>query len=188
MALQQDPPPGFRYQAGFVTEAEEATLLAELRQLEFSVVAMRGQIARRRTAHFGWVYGYESWRLTPGPPIPEFLTALRARAGALAGVPADALAEVLVTDYPPGAGIGWHRDAPQFGVVVGVSLLGSCRFRFQRGRGPARRTAAALLEPRSAYVLDGEARREWQHSIPPTPAPRYSITLRTLRHAVRAAG
>jgi DNA oxidative demethylase len=177
------PPPGFCLQPDVLSEPEEAALVARVREIEFSAVAMRGQVARRRTAHFGWVYGYESWRLSPGPPIPTFLASLRARAAALAGVEADALAEVLVTDYAPGAGIGWHRDAPQFGVVVGVSLLGACRMRFQRGVGPARRTAAVALSPRSAYVLDGEARWQWQHSIPPTTARRYSVTFRTLRAA-----
>src|SRR4051812_3017635 len=142
---------------------------------------MRGQVARRRTAHFGWVYGYESWRISPGPPLPQFLLPLRERVGALAGVDAAALAEALVTEYPAGAAIGWHRDAPQFGVVIGVSLAGACRLRFQRGRGAARETRAVTLEPRSASVLTGEARQQWQHSIPPMRAPRYSVTFRTLR-------
>ena len=83
--------------------------------------------------------------------------------------------------YPAGAGIGWHRDAPQFGLVVGVSLLGACRMRFQRGTGSARQTRALELAPRSAYVLDGAVRWQWQHSIPPTKSPRYSVTFRTLR-------
>jgi len=99
----------------------------------------------------------------------------------VAGVEGDALAEVLVTHYPPGAGIGWHRDAPAFGVVVGVSLLGACRLRFQQGRGAARKTRALTLAPRSAYVLDGAARWQWQHAIPPGREERYSVTFRTLR-------
>jgi alkylated DNA repair dioxygenase AlkB len=179
--LGSDPPEGFVYRPHFVTSGEEAALIAAVRCLEFGEVRMRGQAARRRTAHFGWRYGYESWRVEPGPPIPEFLIPLRSRAGALAGVEAGALEEVLVTEYPPGAGIGWHRDAPSFGVVVGVSLLGACRFRFARGTGLARETRALGLEPRSAYVLSGPARWQWQHSIPPTKSARYSITFRTIR-------
>jgi DNA oxidative demethylase len=124
---------------------------------------MRGQVARRRTIHFGWTYGYETWRVEPGPAIPDFLLGLRTRAARLAAVEPDALAEVLVTHYPPGAGIGWHRDAPAFGVVVGVSLLGACRFRVQQGRDTARRTRALVLAPRSAYVLAGAAR--WRGSM-----------------------
>jgi alkylated DNA repair dioxygenase AlkB len=175
------PPPGFRYVPEFIDAAEEAQLLEALGAVAFSDVAMRGQVARRRTAHFGWVYGYESWRIEPGPPLPPPFHPLRRKTAALIDLAEEALAEVLVTTYPAGAGIGWHRDAPQFDVVIGVSLLSSCRFRFQRGTGAARQTRAIELAPRSAYVLDGEARWAWQHAIPPMKAPRYSITFRTLR-------
>jgi alkylated DNA repair dioxygenase AlkB len=174
------PPSGFLYRPDLLTEAEEAELAVHVRALDFAAVEMRGQLARRRTTHFGWVYGYTSWRIEPGPSIPGILLPLRARAALVAGVAPEALVEVLVTEYPPGAGIGWHRDAPQFGPVVGVSLLSACRMRFQRGAGATRETRALVLEPRSAYVLDGAARWQWQHSIPPTKALRYSVTFRTL--------
>lgn len=178
-------PGGFRYVPDFVTEAEEADLLDEIRRLEFQGVRMRGQVARRRTAHFGWVYGYESWQISAGPAVPPFLEPLRARAAGLVGSEAETLEEVLVTEYPPGAGIGWHRDAPMFGDVVGVSLLGACRFRFERRDGARRETASAMLAPRSAYVLSGAARWSWRHSIPPGSAARYSITFRALRQGGR---
>ena len=180
-------PSGFLYYPEIVTPAEEPALLERVRAITFSPVEMRGQVARRRTAHFGWVYGYESWRIAPGPPLPDFLLPLRERVAGLAGVDAVALAEALVTEYPAGAAIGWHRDAPQFGIVIGVSLASACRMRFQRGRGAARETRAVTLEPRSAYVLTGETRQQWQHSIPPMKAARYSITFRTLRTEERGA-
>jgi alkylated DNA repair protein (DNA oxidative demethylase) len=176
-----DLPDGFRYYEDVVSPAGEAALLADLRGLVFGEVRMRGQVARRRTIHFGWTYGYETWRVEPGPPTPEFLLGLRARAARLVDVEPEALAEVLVTHYPPGAGIGWHRDAPAFGVVVGISLLGACRFRFQQGRDAARRTRTVTLTPRSAYVLAGAARWQWQHAITPGRDERYSVTFRTLR-------
>jgi len=181
------PPSGFLYYPDALSAPEEAELSRHVREIAFSAVEMRGQVARRRTAHFGWVYGYESWQITPGPPLPEFLLPLRERVAALASVEPASLAEVLVTEYPAGATIGWHRDAPQFGVVIGVSLLSACRMRFQRGRGAERQTRAVTLEPRSAYVLTGEARQHWQHSIPALRAPRYSITFRTLRPRERGA-
>jgi DNA oxidative demethylase len=176
-----DLPEGFVYREDVLSYNEEAPLVEGLRTLGFGEVRMRGQVARRRTIHFGWTYGYETWRVEPGPPIPEFLVGLRALAARLVCMEGDALAEVLVTHYPPGAGIGWHRDAPAFGVVVGVSLLGACRMRFQQGRGTARKTRALTLAPRSAYVLDGAARWQWQHAIPPGREERYSVTFRTLR-------
>ncbi|MDX2151651.1 MAG: alpha-ketoglutarate-dependent dioxygenase AlkB [Bryobacteraceae bacterium] len=174
-------PEGLVYQAGFITEPEEAALLEHVRAMQFSEVRMHGVIAKRRTVHLGWLYGYESWKVTPGPPIPDFLHPLRARAAAVIEVTPEDLAEVLITEYPAGAQIGWHRDAPQFGIVIGVSLLGAARMRFRRGEGPARQTAELTLAPRSLYVLDGPARTEWQHHIPATKEPRYSITFRTLR-------
>jgi DNA oxidative demethylase len=184
--MRTDLPPGFAYHPDVLDEAEEHELAGRLEALDFAAVVMRGQIARRRSKHFGWIYGYESWRITPGPPIPDFLDSVRRRVAQLAGVSHEALVEVLVNAYPPGAGIGWHRDAPQFGLVIGVSLLGECRLRFQRGRGDARQTRSVTVAPRSAYVLDGDARYVWQHSVPPMKALRYSVTFRTLRE--RAAG
>ena len=184
--MMEGLPPGFLYTPDVLTVTEEAALLPQVRALDFGAVEMRGQVARRRTAQFGWIYGYASWRIAPGPAIPEGLLPLRARVAALAGLDPVALVEVLVTEYPAGAGIGWHRDAPQFGTVVGVSLLGACRLRLRRGSGAARQARAVALEPRSAYVFADEARWDWQHSIPPTKALRYSITFRTLRE--RRAG
>ena len=180
--MEVQGPPGFLYHPAFITAGEEAALVQSVRELAFGEVKMRGVVARRRTAHFGWLYGYETWRIEPGPPIPAFLLPLRDRLAERVGVEADRLAEVLVTEYTPGAGIGWHRDAPMFGVVVGVSLLGSCRLRLRR----ATETRAVELAPRSAYVLDGEARTAWQHSIPAARTLRYSLTFRTLRRSARA--
>jgi alkylated DNA repair dioxygenase AlkB len=180
-----DVPPGFVYRPAFTTEAEERDLAEAIRGIDFAEVKMHGVVARRRTAHFGWLYGYETARIAPGPPVPEFLLPLRERVGELAGVSPDALAEILITEYPPGAGIGWHRDAPMFDVVAGVSLLGACRFRFERGRDAERVTRAVTLAPRSAYLLTGEARTTWRHSIPPMKELRYSVTFRTLRTRAR---
>jgi len=177
----QKLPEGFIYQARFIAADEERVLLDEIAQLEFHEVRMHGVVARRRVIQYGWKYAFDGARLSEGPPLPAFLLALRDRAASLASVSSEALSEALITEYQPGAPIGWHRDAPGFGIVVGVSLLSACRFRFRRGpeRGSARVTLT--LEPGSAYVLSGPARSEWQHSIPQVAELRYSITFRTLR-------
>jgi alkylated DNA repair dioxygenase AlkB len=141
---------------------------------------MPDKIARRRMAHFGWLYGYDSWKIEPVPAIPEFLHGLRERAAALVMVGAEELVETLVTEYPPGAAIGWHRDAPAFAVVVAISLLSWCRLRLREGSS-GRARASLVIEPRSVYTLRGQAGSRWQHSISPTKATRYSITFRTLR-------
>ena len=109
-----------------------------LEGLDFHEVTMRGQTAKRTVRHYGFDYGYESWQLTPTDPLPEELSALRARAAQLAGVEPEELAEILVSRYPAGAGIGWHRDAPMFGpAIVGVSLGAPAPLRFQRGKVPS---------------------------------------------------
>jgi alkylated DNA repair protein (DNA oxidative demethylase) len=175
-------PAGLVYHPDFINEEEEYRLVEAIERLEFSEVRMHGIAAKRRVMHFGWNYGYETWRISPGRRVPEFLHPLRARVAGLMNIEAAALAEVLVTEYPEGAVIGWHRDAPMFGPdVVGVSLLAACRMRFQRGKGTDREIYALAVEPRSAYVLSGPARSEWQHSIPPVKSLRYSVTFRTLR-------
>ena len=174
-------PEGFVYHPAVIDEEAERILLEQVRALEFGDVVMRGVKARRRVVQFGWRYSFDARVLSEGQPVPEYLRPLQQTAGGLAGIePAD-LSEVLVTEYPAGATIGWHRDAPPFGIVVGVSLLSACRFRFRRTAGDHVERADVELAPRSAYILRGPVRTEWQHSIPPTTALRYSITFRTLR-------
>ncbi|HVG01361.1 MAG TPA: alpha-ketoglutarate-dependent dioxygenase AlkB [Nitrospira sp.] len=174
---------GFRYLADFLSIVEEQELIGRMEAQTFEEVTMRGAVAKRKTRHFGWVYGYESWEITRGQPIPDWILPLRARIADLIQEPPEKIEEVLLSQYPAGAGIGWHRDAPMFGSkVVGVSLAGTCRFRFQRRRGEARDVLEYQLEPRSAYLMSGQARTLWQHSIPPTKAFRYSITFRTIKN------
>ena len=184
-------PPGFHYRADLISAEEEDALVRDIAQLEFSRVEMRGVVARRRTAHFGWTYGYEARSSEPGPPIPSFLLPLRARVAEWAGISPDDLGEALVTEYPAAAGIGWHRDAPMFGDVIGgVSLLSACQMklrpyvspsRVREVQGPRRTTHQVLLLPRSGYLITGVARREFEHSIPETGALRYSVTFRNLK-------
>jgi alkylated DNA repair protein (DNA oxidative demethylase) len=178
-----EEPDGLVYRPELLSVAEEVELLGVLDALRFDPIVMHGQEARRTARHFGLDYDYEARTPKPGEPAPEWLRRVRERASELAGVRPEELAEILVQRYPPGSTIGWHRDAPAFDVVVGVSLGASSRLRFQRGKGEQRRVWEVLLEPRSGYVLSGEARRSWEHSIPPTKELRYSITFRTLRSA-----
>jgi alkylated DNA repair dioxygenase AlkB len=177
-------PAGLIYVEDFVTTAEESELVALFDSIEFEPVVMRGQAAKRTVRHFGLRYDYEAGELAPGDALPDELAQLRERAAALMERDPDDLVEVLVSRYPEGAGIGWHRDAPMFGSkVAGVSLAAPARMRFQRGVGGNREVAELQLAPRSAYVLAGAARWSWQHSIPATKALRYSVTFRTLRRA-----
>lgn len=181
MVKKGELPEGFVYQPDFISEDEEQALLHEIKRLKFSTLTMHGVTARRRVIHYGWLYGYESFQITPGPEIPRFMRPLRDRVAKFADLQPDELAEALLTEYSPGATIGWHRDAPSFGVVLAVSLAGACRLRLQKGKGEEREKAELVVEPRSLYMLAGAVRNQWQHSIPPTKELRYSITFRTLR-------
>ena len=176
------PPDGFRYLANFLEAADETLLLTEVQRLPFETVVFRGYPARRRVVHLGHRYDFESRGLDPGLPIPAPLLELRTRLAPIADRPPERFEEVLVTEYPAGATIGWHRDAPAFGsTVLGVSLRSPCRMRFRRSIDERWETWDQQLDARSAYVLAGAARSVWQHSIPPTPDLRYSITYRTVR-------
>jgi alkylated DNA repair dioxygenase AlkB len=174
-------PEGFRHADDFLAAGEEAALLERFQSLEFHEVRMRGVAARRRVVQYGWKYSFESFRMTQGPELPEYLWSIRDRAADFAGLARDELSEALVTEYSPGATIGWHRDAPGFGVVVGISLRSICRLRLRRGHTRSWTTTELPLRPRSIYVLAGAARSEWQHSIPAVGELRYSITFRTMR-------
>ena len=189
LQLGDDAPEGLVYARELVSEADEPALLRQVEQLEFHEIRMHGVVAKRTARHFGLDYDYERRGVLTGvDPIPDWLLRVRKAAAELAGVPADDLVEALVQDYPEGAQIGWHRDAPMFGTVVGVSLLSSARMRFRRDRGGERQLFELQLEPRSGYVLAGPARTAWQHHVPPAKQRRYSITFRTLRNPERWLG
>jgi alkylated DNA repair protein (DNA oxidative demethylase) len=173
---------GLTYLEDFVSSEEERELLGLIEPLDFREIEMRGQTAKRTVRHFGLGYDYDRAELVPVEPLPEGLEWLRERSAALIERdPAD-LVQILVSRYPEGAGIGWHRDAPMFGSrIVGVSLGAPARMRFQRTVKGEREVDAIELAPRSAYVLSGKARWSWQHSIPPAKELRYSVTFRTLK-------
>jgi alkylated DNA repair dioxygenase AlkB len=176
-------PSGFRYQPDLISRKEEAELADCLQALPFAPFDFHGHLANRRVMGFGFRYDYESRRLVEAAGIPDFLLGLRQKVASFAGRPADSFAQVLINEYRPGAGIGWHRDKPHFEDVAGVSLLVSCSFRLRRKNGSKWDRETIVVEPRSVYLMTGAARNEWEHSIPPVSAHRYSITLRTLRPA-----
>jgi alkylated DNA repair dioxygenase AlkB len=187
--FEPDVPNGFKYAPDFITVEEEGALGEEIGRVEFSTFEMRGVVARRRVAFFG--RSYDGGGERPSPPLPEFLRPLRDKLARWADVDPDEFAMALINEYPPGAPIGWHRDAPQYDIVAGVSLLSACRMKFRRYVSPQRQRATSgyprratheiTLEPRSAYLMTAEARSAYEHHIPAVSAMRYSITFRTLR-------
>jgi alkylated DNA repair protein (DNA oxidative demethylase) len=179
----EDAPDGLSFEPEIMTAKEEAAFLDVIKTLPFGNFRMHGVDAKRRVVRFGVHYVAGSAAMLPAAEFPVSLEPLRARAAAVAGIPTRVLSEALVTEYTAGAGIGWHRDSPPFGIVAGISFGGGCRMRFQRGEGRERQTWTLELPPRSLYVMNGSAREEWQHSIPPVKEPRWSITFRTLKQS-----
>jgi alkylated DNA repair dioxygenase AlkB len=213
-------PPGFVYRADLISVEMEAALITEIEKLDLREFEFHGYLGKRRVVSFGLHYDFAERAVHRSEPIPEFLLPLRDKAAAFADQPPAALEHALVLEYTPSAAIGWHRDRPIFGDVIGVSLASACRFRFRRlapspsmgeargggallasrsssglaaagspppnpppsrGRALVWQRQAVRLEPRSAYLLRGPVRDEWEHSIPPAEELRYSITFRTMR-------
>ena len=173
---------GFDYQQALIEPSTEKALVARVRELPFQEFEFHGYKGKRRVVSFGWKYEFSGGgQLRKADDIPEFLLGLRSQAASFARVEPGAFQHVLVTEYGPGASIGWHRDKAVFGEVVGVSLLAACVLRFRRKTNAKWDRVNVLAEPRSAYHLSGPARSEWEHSILRVDALRYSITFRTLR-------
>lgn len=177
----EDLPEGFAYQPGLITPHEETELARHLEGLPFQAFDFHGYLANRRVVGFGLRYDYDRRVVVEAAPIPDFLLPVREKVAAFARRPVEAFAQVLINEYLPGAGIGWHRDKPHFENVAGVSLLAACSFRLRRKSGDKWERRTIVVEPRSAYLMTGPSRTQWEHSIPPLAEHRYSITLRTLR-------
>ena len=176
-------PKGFVYCEGAISPKEERRLTDHFAALPFAPFEFHGFLGRRRVVSFGWRYDYTGRQIRPVAQLPDFLRPLRDRAGEVAGLVPERLQQILVAEYGPGAPIGWHRDKPMFEDVVAISFLTPCLLRFRRRLGNGWERRSLEVKPRSAYVLSGVVRNEWEHSIPPVSALRYSVTFRSLRGA-----
>lgn len=179
-------PSGFVYRPEFLTREEEAELVGYIEDLPLiNSTDTEGRVARRRIMHFGWSYDFDTGTLVPGQKLPVWLTPTARKIAKWLDIPLACVVEALVTEYPPGAAIGWHRDNESFESIIGISLSGWCRLRLRPIRSRfVRREAKDVvgidIEPRSAYLMQKESRWLCQHSIPSVTALRYSITFRTL--------
>lgn len=178
-------PPGFRYADDILTEQEESALAAQLAALDIKPFEFHGHVGNRRVVSFGLDYDFERRAVTPAPQMPLFLRDLLARAAAFAACEQQEIRQVGINEYRAGAGVGWHKDKAQFGIIVGVSLLAPATMRFRKPEDTRWTRISHTLQPRSIYILSGEARTQWEHSIPPVERLRYSINFRTLAPRTR---
>ena len=181
------PDPLVATRADIVDPGEEAMLIAAIDATDPTPFRFQGWLGKRLTSSFGWSYDFDRGTMARGAPIPAFLLPLRERAAAFAGLLPDALEQALLIRYDPGAGIGWHRDRPQFEHVVGISLGAPATLRLRRRRDAGFDRATLPLVPRAAYHLTGEARHDWEHSVAPMDAARWSVTFRSLSDRGRTA-
>jgi alkylated DNA repair dioxygenase AlkB len=182
-----EPPPtvlptGFKYQPELISKDAEQRLAANIASLPLKEFEFQGFLGKRRIVSFGWRYDFNDGGLQQTEDMPAFLLPVRERAAAFAGLRPERLQQVLLTEYRPGVQIGWHKDRSVFGEVIGISLLSACNFRLRRKAGHKWERAAITADPRSAYLLSGPSRTEWEHSIPGVQALRYSITFRNFKN------
>ena len=176
-------PEGFHYLLDFISENEENKLLQTILKLDLHPLLFQGFEAKRKVISFGYDYSFDRRIITKGNPIPADFQWLLDKASQQLNLQ-NHFEELLITEYPPGAVINWHRDAPPFDIIAGISILGDCIFRFRpfERKDQNRKSIIAIPLPRrSLYVMRDEARHGWQHSIMPVSTTRYSITLRTLK-------
>jgi alkylated DNA repair dioxygenase AlkB len=176
-----DLPEGLSYREDLLDPAEEAALVARIAALPFAPFQFHGFEGKRRTVSFGWQYRFDGSGLAQADPMPDWLLEVRDKAASFAGLSAGNLVHALIIEYTQGAGIGWHRDRPDFGEVIGISLQSEAPLRFRLRESGRWRRLTLNAAPRSAYHLAGPVRSEWEHSILAVAALRYSITFRTLR-------
>ena len=184
LALFEDEilgPKGLRYAPDFVSVEMERALTAHIAELPLQQFQFGAFEGHRRVKSFGYRYDYTLQKLEEAEPIPAWLGAIVREVEAFGNLPKGGVRQILCTEYDVGVGIGWHRDKPHYGKVFGVSLGAPCRFRFRRRKGERWERFTLSTEPRSLYLLDGEARQNWEHSIPPLEQRRWSITFRTMR-------
>jgi alkylated DNA repair dioxygenase AlkB len=178
-------PEGFRYHPGLLDDEEERALVAEIQRLPFKEFEFHGFSGKRRVVSFGWQYDFNQAKLRETAAVPEFFRPVRRKAARFAGLDEQTLEHLLVTEYAPGAPIGWHKDRSIFADVIGISLFSPCTFRFRKRADAGWERASLRLAPRSAYLLRGSARTDWEHSIPGVERLRYSLTFRNFRTELR---
>jgi alkylated DNA repair dioxygenase AlkB len=182
--MNQLLPEGFQYYPEFLSDQEEQYLIEEIRKIELHTFIFQGYEAKRKVASFGYDYSFDKRSFSKGNPIPVQLNSFIAKVAQKLSLNLNDFAELLITEYPVGSVINWHRDAPPFDLIAGISLLSPCKFKL-RPNEKTKQTRTSIISipvlPRSLYVMQGPARSEWQHSIAPVKEKRYSITLRTLK-------
>ena len=177
-------PEGFAYYPHFLNSNEEEGLLKAISNIELHSFNFHGYEAKRKVASFGYDWSFEKRSLSKGKEIPSAFHSIIKKVTAHLSTKEIAIAELLVTEYPVGSVINWHRDAPPFDIIIGISLLSDCVFRlrpYDKTKQKRNKLISFPVQRCSLYIIQGKSRSEWEHSIAAVKEKRYSITLKTLR-------
>lgn len=177
--ITPDWPSGFDYFPDFISREEEEMFLAFARKLPWENYEMHGVVALRKIFRYGVNYSFEG-KDAIARDIPKEFDFIIERGAKALNVDPSEIVQVLFTHYPVGAPIGWHRDAPMFESLLGISLASSCTMKL-KAYDPRIPMQKIDLAPRSAYIMTGESRWKWEHHIPAVKEERYSLTMRTLK-------
>jgi alkylated DNA repair dioxygenase AlkB len=173
-------PEGLRYAREFVSAEVERELIAHVAELPLKPFQFGAFEGHRRVKSFGFRYDYTQQKLIESEPMPDWLKSVTQAVEAFGNLREGSVRQVLCTEYEAGVGIGWHRDKGYFDKVFGLSLGSACKFRLRRRSGDKWERFSLHAEPRSLYLMQGEARHDWEHSIPAVEQLRRSITFRTM--------
>ncbi|KAJ2874383.1 hypothetical protein GGH93_002449 [Coemansia aciculifera] len=169
---------GLFYIADFISEQEEQTILAYIREDEEREISTNGgsdkwhRIQERYVKHYGHSFDYQTKHVgdvakTASQQLPLWSQAFIERMSEC--IPAHTLEPDMLTiqRYPPGAGISFHVDShTAFTDTLAVLSMGTpVQMDFRK---PGAHNAALVsldLEPRGLLLLTGEARYAWEHAI-----------------------
>lgn len=171
---------GFSYCADIIDCDYETELIQWLESLDMWV-GVSACAKARKVIHFGEPYLYKTNSKIAAQPMPQEFEQLIAIIGC------DKLLSCIVNRYEPGQGIAPHiDDIYKFGEIIWCFTIGSgTQIIFERDTA-----ISVYAERRSLYVMAGECRSQWQHSIPARKSDivdgkkikrgiRYSLTFRT---------
>ena len=173
----QHTPPGFRMTTEIMTPEFEREIVAVIDSLEMTAYP-QPDLGRRYTRAYGWGYDSRTYELVPADPLPVELEPLRHVAAEFAGVGADDLEHCMISRFEPGAMIPWLRMRPIWNHLVGMPLGSAAPMEFRRS--PEDAIVRVSAEPRSMYLLTGEARADYEHRFPATPHHRWCLWFRDL--------
>ncbi len=151
--------PGFTLISDFITAEQESALINELDRQPWLIDY------QRKLQYFGYRNELESpydlveFPLAFPPLIKELSEEIIHRK--IMDLQPD---QVIINEYLPGQGIRPHKDRDYFeNQICGVNLGSGCVMRFTKGK----ETVDFEVPRRSLYIMQDDARKKWNHSIPP---------------------